>query len=77
MAESKKKINPELEKIKVKFPTVRGKKNQDSVVMVNGKEWQIQRGKTVEVPKYVLDAYDNNQMNLEAADKYILENASE
>ena len=45
--------------------------------MVNGKAWQIQRGKTVEVPKYVLDAYDNNQKNLEAADKYILENASE
>ncbi len=65
--------DPNLEKVRVKFPKMRGTSEQDIIIMVNGKAWQIKRGVTVEVPKYVLKAYDNNEKNRDEADSYIME----
>lgn len=49
---------PEHEKVRYKFPELRGKDaDPDIVILVNGREWQIRRGVYVEIPKYVLDAY--------------------
>lgn len=39
-------------------------------VAVNGKAWQIPRGKKVQVPAYVKDVLDRAQQAQEAADKY-------
>jgi hypothetical protein len=65
-----------LERVKVKFPKMRGSSEQDIIIVVNGKAWQIKRGVTVEVPRYVLKAYDNNEKNRDEADSYILEKTS-
>ena len=39
-------------------------------VAVNGKAWQIPRGKKVRVPAYVKDVLDRAQQAQEAADEY-------
>lgn len=65
--------DPNLELVRVKFPKMRGSSDQDIVIMVNGKAWQIKRGVSVEVPRYVLKAYDNNEKNRDEADSYIME----
>ena len=39
-------------------------------VAVNGKAWQIPRGKKVQVPAYVKDVLDRAQQAQEAADEY-------
>lgn len=64
--------NPNLEKVKVTFPKIRGSKNNDIVILVNGKAWQIQRGVEVEVPRYVLKVYDLSERNKDDAERYII-----
>lgn len=69
--------SPDFEKIKVKFPTLRGPKApKDVVIMVNGREWQIQRGVVVEIPMYVYKAYKCSQKAEDDAADFIEENAS-
>lgn len=67
-----KETGPAFEKVKYKFPALRGKDaDPDIVIIVNGKEWQIRRGIYVEIPKYVLDAYLCSEKAEKEADDYI------
>lgn len=74
---TKNKVDPNLEEVEVTFPKIRGTKDQDIIIIVNGKAWQIQRGKPVKVPRYVLKAYDNSERSRDEADKYVMANAGE
>lgn len=70
-------IGPEFEKVKFKFPTLRGKDaDPDIVIIVNGREWQIRRGIYVEIPRYVLNAYLCSERAEKEADDFIREAAS-
>ena len=67
-----KEEGPAFEKVKYKFPTLRGKDaDPDIVIVVNGREWQIRRGEYVEIPKYVLDAYLCSEKADREADDFI------
>lgn len=67
-----KEIGPEFEKVKFKFPTLRGKDaDPDIVITVNGREWQIRRGVSVEIPRYVLETYLCSEKATREADDYI------
>lgn len=41
------------------LPDVNNPEETEKVICVNGKNYQIQVGKTVEVPLFVKEAYDN------------------
>ncbi len=73
MAESKKIKAAEEEMVEVTFPKLRGTKEQDILIIVNGRAWQIQRGIKVKVPRYVLETYDNSERSRDEADRYIME----
>ena len=78
MAENtKNKVDPNLEEVEVTFPKIRGTKDQEIIIIVNGKAWQIQRGKQVKVPRYGLKVYDNSERSRDEADKYVMANAGE
>lgn len=42
-------------------PDVNNPEETEKVICVNGKNYQIQVGKTVEVPLFVKEAYDNSR----------------
>ena len=72
------KANPEateksknIEKVKVKLPLLRGRKNQTVFVAVNGKSYLIKRGEEVEVPYSVKYLLDKSERALDEADAYI------
>lgn len=72
-----KEVGPEFEKVKFKFPALRGKDaDPDIVITVNGKEWQIRRGVFVEIPRYVLETYLCSEKAEREADDYIREVAN-
>lgn len=55
--------------VKIKVPRLPGSDRQDMFVGVNGNTWLIQRGKTVEVPKYVALVIQESIDAREAADE--------
>lgn len=50
------KKDPLLELVEFMAP-LEEKNNDDIIIIVNGKGWQIKRGRKVKIPKYVVDAY--------------------
>lgn len=50
------KKDPALELVDFMAP-LEEKNNDDIIIIVNGKGWQIKRGRKVKIPKYVVDAY--------------------
>lgn len=52
--------------VKIKLPLSRTEKD-DIFVGVNGRTWQIQRGKTVEVPECVVEVLRHQEEMLEQA----------
>ena len=62
------------ELVKVKIPKLHGKKaDKDIVITVNGMSWQIQRGVTVEIPRYVYEVYRCSESQMDEAEGYIEE----
>lgn len=60
------------ELIDVKFPKIRGVKEQPDVIIgVNNRSWQIKRGISVKIPRYALVAYNESQNAMDDADEYI------
>ena len=49
------------EEVEYRIPRVIGAKNTDVFVRVNGAKYQIQRGKTVMIPRCVAEVLDNSQ----------------
>ncbi len=49
------------EKVEIKLFKDGKEYKDDYIVAVNGKVWQIQRGKTVKVPRYVAMQIDSSQ----------------
>lgn len=49
------------EEVEYRIPRVPGAKNADVFVRVNEKKFQIQRGKTVKIPRCVAEVLDNSQ----------------
>lgn len=67
----------ECEKVKLFIPKIPGAKNQDDVfISVNGKNYLIQRGVEVSVPKNVRDVYASAVKAAETADEYYFRMAS-
>lgn len=60
------------ELVQVKLFKDNGKYKDDVVIPVNGKNWQIKRGKLVMIPRYVLMAYENSQSQSENASDIML-----
>lgn len=64
-------------RIRVMFPKVQGQKVQEDInVIINGKAWQIQRGKEVEIPESVYEVIKNSQDMQDEADNFIIANAN-
>ena len=58
-------------KVRVSVPKIPNEKDQpDLIVSVNGKNYIIQRGKEVTVPKNVADIIRTSMKNAEKAEKY-------
>lgn len=57
--------------VKYKLPVIRGQKDQDQFVAVNGETFLIQRGKEVEIPDYVAEVLDHAEMAADEAEQYI------
>ncbi len=65
-------------KVRFQIPPIPGQKHQiDVVVGINGKNYQIQRGKTVAAPKEVVDIYNRSMKNSMDADTFYYAKASE
>lgn len=65
-------------KVKFQIPPIPGEKHQlDVVVGVNGKNYQIQRGKTVNAPKEVVDIYNRSIKSSMDADSFYFAKAKE
>ncbi len=65
MSETKKNTKtPEIKKVKIKLPKLRGQ-NEDVFVSVNNYSCVIQRGVEVEVPAFVKEALDHQEEMLE------------
>ena len=62
---------PEIKKVKIKLPVLRGQKDQSVFVGVNDETYQIVRGQEVEVPEYVAEVLNNSERALDEADAYI------
>lgn len=62
---------PEVKKVKIKLPVLRGQKDQSVFVGVNDETYQIIRGQEVEVPEYVAEIIRNSERALDEADAYI------
>ena len=62
---------PEVKKVKIKLPVLRGQKDQSVFVGVNDETYQIIRGQEVEVPEYVAEIIKNSERALDEADEYI------
>lgn len=61
------------ERVPYVFPRQRNKRGgqPDVIISVNGKSWQIQRGKEVMIPRYALKAYMETQAMIDEAEDYI------
>lgn len=62
---------PEVKKVKIKLPVLRGQKDQSVFVCVNGAPYLIVRGQEVEVPENVYNVLKNSERALDEADAYI------
>ena len=58
-------------------PQLGYKDKSDVIVSVNGKVFQIQRGKDVKIPRYVKEALDNAERQNEYAANYIEQKENE
>lgn len=65
-------------KVRFMVPVIPGQKHQvDEIVGINGKNYQIQRGKYVTAPKEVVDIYNRSIKNSMTADAYYFAKANE
>lgn len=65
-------VGKDAELIEVVIPPLRGKKaNKDIVLTVNGMDWQIERGKTVKIPRYVYEVYRLSEKEMDEAEAFI------
>lgn len=77
MIQSEAPVIGECEKVKLLIPKIPGAKNQeDAFISVNGKNYLIQRGVEVTVPKNVRDVYLSSVKAAETADEYYFSKAS-
>lgn len=63
---------------KIEAPTVevcipRGRKQEENfvIVSVNGRNWKIMKGVSVQVPDYVAEVLENAQMMADEARRYV------
>lgn len=63
--------NAEEEKVEVFLPKLRGERNQDVWVCVNGKGILIQRGQSVKVAPEYAEALKHSQQADDIADEYL------
>lgn len=61
--------------VKYKLPVIRGQKDQDQFVSVNGETYIIQRGKEVEIPDYIAEVLDHSEQAADEAESYINNNS--
>ncbi len=77
MAEAKTN-EPKVKKVKIKLPIDRNDKNNThQFVCVNGETFQIERGKTVEVPDYVEEVLRHSEEQADKAFGYIADSAAD
>ncbi|MGN1419217.1 MAG: hypothetical protein ACI4W6_07795 [Acutalibacteraceae bacterium] len=77
MADTKKKIDPWNEKEEIFVPRLANCKEQpDLIASVNGRTFQIQRGKKVEVPKPIAEVIKRSLEAEEKADDFYYSSAS-
>ena len=72
MAETTKKADNSIKKVTVRLPLLRGQNAvQEEFFSVNGKNYRIKRGETVEIPEELAEVIENAQMADEYAMRYV------
>ena len=72
MAETTKKVTDNAKRITVRLPRLSGQNaNQDEFFSVNGKNYIIKRGETVEIPEEVAEVIRNAEKAEEYAMQYV------
>ena len=62
------------ERVRIRIPRIPGQKEQDDYVLsVNGKRFQIQRGVEVKVPRYVAEAIELFEREKDEAERITFE----
>lgn len=60
---------------KIMLPLIRGERNREQFVAVNGKTYLIKRGEEVEVPASVAEVLRHSEAAADEADRYIFANS--
>ena len=68
-------VEPKADKVKIKLPLERNSSNEDVQVFINGRQYIIQRGIEVEVPRGVAEILVNREKMLEVIDAFNKKNA--
>ena len=72
MAETTKKADNATKKVTVRLPLLRGQNAvQEEFFSVNGKNYRIKRGETVEIPEELAEVITNAQLADEYAMRYV------
>lgn len=73
---SKPAVNSANEKIEITLPFIPGMLEDDVFVSVNCKNYLIQRGKSVKIPRYVAEVIENSNIATIEAFEYISKSKS-
>lgn len=72
MADTTKKVSDNAKRVEVRLPRLSGQNaNQDEFFSVNGKNYIIKRGETVEIPEEVAEVIRNAEKADEYAMRYV------